>query len=22
MTKKGTLNVARLGSEFGADYID
>jgi hypothetical protein len=22
MTKKGTLNIARLGSEFGADYVD
>lgn len=22
MTKKGTLNIAWLGSEFGADYVD
>ena len=22
MTKKGTLNIARLGSEFGADFVD
>jgi hypothetical protein len=22
MTKKGTLNIARLGAEFAADYVD